>query len=265
VSGGGPYEPDLFRTEGGQYWYGNGVNWRAVGVLIAGTALYVGIAYGFPDLREVVPAALPVGLGVGFTYAILMSGERTASDPIAKRLATIVKRDRARQPIGWRAWMLQAVDNRRPEIMDWAARAGYAPSHLRAADPWSGDDADGSLGVAVTTGLQCAGTTDLDAETSSPDRATSGDPKPIDDSRSSESPVGSDCFHRRLADFRPRRSAACRSVIAAAASGIVDAAGRRLDRGCRWGGSRAQVTPQREAIRATLDCRLLTRGCLPCV
>jgi NCS1 family nucleobase:cation symporter-1 len=83
----GRYEPDLFRTEGGQYWYGNGVNWRAVGVLIAGTALYVVIAYGFPSLREVVPAALPVGLGVGFAYATLMSGERTIPEPIATRLA----------------------------------------------------------------------------------------------------------------------------------------------------------------------------------
>jgi purine-cytosine permease-like protein len=91
----GRYEADLFRTDGGRYWYGSGVNWRAVGVLVAGTALYVVIAYGFPDLREVVPAALPVGLGVGFTYAILMSGERTAPKPIATRLATIVERDRA--------------------------------------------------------------------------------------------------------------------------------------------------------------------------
>jgi purine-cytosine permease-like protein len=91
----GRYEPDLFRSEGGRYWYGNGVNWRAVGVLIGGTALYVVIAYGLPGLRESVPAALPVGLGVGFAYAILTSGERTTPAPVAQRLATVVERDGA--------------------------------------------------------------------------------------------------------------------------------------------------------------------------
>jgi hypothetical protein len=43
-------------------------------------ALYVLIAYGLPDVREVVPAALPVGLGVGAAYATLMLGERQAAE-----------------------------------------------------------------------------------------------------------------------------------------------------------------------------------------
>lgn len=74
----GHYDLDLFRTAGGAYWYRNGVNRRAVGVLLAGTALYWLIAYGLPDLREVVPAALPVGLGVALGYGALMRGEREA-------------------------------------------------------------------------------------------------------------------------------------------------------------------------------------------
>jgi purine-cytosine permease-like protein len=77
----GRYEPDLFRTEGGAYWYRGGVNWRAVGVLGAGTALYVAIAYGLPDLREAVPASLPVGLLVAVAYGLLMAGERRRSAP----------------------------------------------------------------------------------------------------------------------------------------------------------------------------------------
>jgi NCS1 family nucleobase:cation symporter-1 len=91
----GRYERDLFRTEGGRYWYRGGVNWRAVCVLLAGTALYVAIAYGLPEFREVVPAALPVGLGVALTYAILMSGERAATDPIRRRLAAIADGENA--------------------------------------------------------------------------------------------------------------------------------------------------------------------------
>jgi NCS1 family nucleobase:cation symporter-1 len=91
----GRYERDLFRTEGGRYWYRGGVNWRAVGVLLAGTALYVAIAYGLPEFREVVPAALPVSLGVALTYAILMSGERAAPDPIRRRLAELADREHA--------------------------------------------------------------------------------------------------------------------------------------------------------------------------
>lgn len=83
----GRYDPDLFRTEGGAYWYRNGVNRRAVGVLLAGTAAYWLIAYGFPDVREVVPAALPVGLGVALTYAVLMRSEREAPPVIHERLA----------------------------------------------------------------------------------------------------------------------------------------------------------------------------------
>ncbi len=87
----GRYDQDLFRAEGGRYWYRNGVNRRAVGVLVAGTAAYWLIAYGLPDVREVIPAALPVGLGVALAYAALMRGERELSAPIAERLAGFVR------------------------------------------------------------------------------------------------------------------------------------------------------------------------------
>ncbi len=87
----GRYDQDLFRTEGGQYWYGNGVNRRAVGVFLAGTAAYWGIAYGLPDLREAVPAALPVGLGVALAYGVLMRGERAAPSAVRERLAGLAR------------------------------------------------------------------------------------------------------------------------------------------------------------------------------
>ncbi len=89
----GLYDPDLFRAEGGTYWYGNGVNHRAVGVLLAGTALYWAIAYGLPDVREVVPAALPVGLGVALAYAALMRGERAVAHAVRRRLAALAGGD----------------------------------------------------------------------------------------------------------------------------------------------------------------------------
>ncbi|MDO8484548.1 MAG: cytosine permease [Candidatus Limnocylindrales bacterium] len=91
----GRYEPDLFRTEGGAYWYRRGWNPRGVGVLLAGTTLYWLLAYGFPDVREVVPVALPVGLGVALAYAALMRGERELAAPIAERLAALSEADRA--------------------------------------------------------------------------------------------------------------------------------------------------------------------------
>jgi purine-cytosine permease-like protein len=85
----GRYERDLFRATGGRYWYGDGVNWRAVGTLAAGTLGYWVIAYAFPEVREVVPAALPVGIGVAAVYAVLMRRERDTSQVIRERLAAI--------------------------------------------------------------------------------------------------------------------------------------------------------------------------------
>jgi len=89
----GRYDRDLFRPEGGRYWYRNGVNRRAVGVLCAGTAAYWLLAYGLPDVREVVPAALPVGLGVAVAYGVLMRGERVVSGVVADRLGGDMTRD----------------------------------------------------------------------------------------------------------------------------------------------------------------------------
>ena len=91
----GRYEPDLFRTAGGAYWYRRGWNRRAIGCLLAGTALYWLLAYGFPDVREVVPVALPVGLGVALAYAALMRDKRELAAPIAERLAALSEADRA--------------------------------------------------------------------------------------------------------------------------------------------------------------------------
>jgi hypothetical protein len=60
-----------------------------VGTLAAGTLGYWAIAYALPEVREVVPAALPVGIGVAAAYAVLMRREREASSAIRERLAAI--------------------------------------------------------------------------------------------------------------------------------------------------------------------------------
>jgi purine-cytosine permease-like protein len=83
----GHYDPDLFRTAGGRYWFDRGWNWRAIGCLAGGTLLYWVIAYVFPALREQVPAALPVGLAVALGYAVLMRSERALDASIEGRLA----------------------------------------------------------------------------------------------------------------------------------------------------------------------------------
>jgi purine-cytosine permease-like protein len=74
----GDYHTDLFRPEGGRYWYGDGWNWRAIGCLAAGSLAYAIMAYVLPDIRETIPVSLPVGAGVAVAYAFLMRSERAA-------------------------------------------------------------------------------------------------------------------------------------------------------------------------------------------
>jgi NCS1 family nucleobase:cation symporter-1 len=74
----GDYHTDLFRPEGGRYWYGDGWNWRAIGCLAAGSLAYAIMAYVLPDIRETIPVSLPVGAGVALAYAFLMRSERAA-------------------------------------------------------------------------------------------------------------------------------------------------------------------------------------------
>ena len=90
----GRYEPDLFRAEGGAYWYRRGWNPRAIGCLVGGTALYWLLAYGFPDIREIVPVALPVGLGVALAYGTLMRRERAEPTILRERLVATSRSER---------------------------------------------------------------------------------------------------------------------------------------------------------------------------
>ncbi len=53
------YTDDLFRTEGGEYWYERGVHWPAIAALALGTATYWLVAFGAPSLRSAVGATLP--------------------------------------------------------------------------------------------------------------------------------------------------------------------------------------------------------------
>ncbi|MGQ0797919.1 MAG: purine-cytosine permease family protein [Methanobacteriota archaeon] len=62
------YHDDMFRIEGGQYWYRGGWNWPAVATLLAGTSIYWVVAFGFPAVRETVSAALPTIAFVGLVY-----------------------------------------------------------------------------------------------------------------------------------------------------------------------------------------------------
>lgn len=62
------YEDDLFRTEGGTYWYASGWNWSAIVSLGLGTALYWVIGFGFPGWRERYTAAIPSMLVIGVLY-----------------------------------------------------------------------------------------------------------------------------------------------------------------------------------------------------
>ncbi len=62
------YTDDLFRTEGGIYWYDRGWNWAAIISLVLGTVVYWVIGFGFPALRERYTAALPAMMVIGVLY-----------------------------------------------------------------------------------------------------------------------------------------------------------------------------------------------------
>lgn len=64
------YSDDLFRREGGAYWYRGGWNVPGVASLALGTVLYWVIGFGFPALRETVTATLPTVLLVGVVYGL---------------------------------------------------------------------------------------------------------------------------------------------------------------------------------------------------
>lgn len=64
------YSDDLFRTEGGAYWYGRGVHWPALVSLGLGTLTYWVVAFGLPELRASITATIPTVLLSGGLYAI---------------------------------------------------------------------------------------------------------------------------------------------------------------------------------------------------
>jgi purine-cytosine permease-like protein len=66
----GRYSDDLFRTEGGEYWYRDGVHWPALACLALGTAVYWVIAFGLPQLRVSITATIPTVLIAGGLYAL---------------------------------------------------------------------------------------------------------------------------------------------------------------------------------------------------
>ena len=72
----GRYSDDLFRTEGGEYWYRGGVHWPAIVCLALGTLTYWVVAFGFPQLRVQITATIPTMLVAGVAYALWARGGR---------------------------------------------------------------------------------------------------------------------------------------------------------------------------------------------
>lgn len=66
------YSDDLFRIEGGAYWYANGWNWPAIVSLVLGNAMYWTVAYAFPQWRQMFSATLPTVLVVVIVYILWM-------------------------------------------------------------------------------------------------------------------------------------------------------------------------------------------------
>ncbi|MCI0372067.1 MAG: cytosine permease [candidate division NC10 bacterium] len=62
------YTDDLFRREGGLYWYRDGWNWPAVVSLLLGTGVYWVVAFGVPRLREALTATLPTVVVASVVY-----------------------------------------------------------------------------------------------------------------------------------------------------------------------------------------------------
>jgi nucleobase:cation symporter-1, NCS1 family len=70
------YTDDLFRKNGGAYWYKNGWNWPAVFVLLLGTGVYWIFGYAFPIIRQTVTAALPTMAFVAALYIFWMNHKK---------------------------------------------------------------------------------------------------------------------------------------------------------------------------------------------
>lgn len=64
------YTDDLFRREGGLYWYRNGWNWPAVASLLLGTVVYWVVAFGLPRVREGITATLPTVVIATLVYLL---------------------------------------------------------------------------------------------------------------------------------------------------------------------------------------------------
>jgi NCS1 family nucleobase:cation symporter-1 len=69
-----PYHDDLFREQGGRYWFRNGWRWPAIVTLLLGTAVYWVLAFVLPGLRERFTAAGPTAAVVLALYILWVRG-----------------------------------------------------------------------------------------------------------------------------------------------------------------------------------------------
>ena len=66
------YSDDLFKKNGGRYWYQKGWNKAGIISLVSGVACYWIFSFAWPNLREMVTAAIPTILVTSGVYLVLM-------------------------------------------------------------------------------------------------------------------------------------------------------------------------------------------------
>ncbi len=64
------YNDDIFKEQGGSYWYNKGWNVPAIATLILGTIIYWVIAFALPRIRERFTAAIPTIIVISIVYYI---------------------------------------------------------------------------------------------------------------------------------------------------------------------------------------------------
>lgn len=67
----GEYHDDMYKKDGGKYWFSNGWNWSAIVTLLSGTAVYWVIGYGLPQVRNMTTATIPTMIFVSVVYYFL--------------------------------------------------------------------------------------------------------------------------------------------------------------------------------------------------
>lgn len=66
------YTDDMYKIEGGKYWFNKGINWNAIITLLSGTGVYWIFAYFLPNsIRNLTTATIPTIIFVSIVYILL--------------------------------------------------------------------------------------------------------------------------------------------------------------------------------------------------